>query len=208
MIFGYEDLYGRLMVVGEVGAVGMGATRFISEKVKPYLRRRFPGATVIVAPDPACANRGQTDEVAVIDVVKKHFAYKIETNNHLAKRLDAIESYTSRNTEMGPALIIDREECPTLVRALAGGWRYGLVPKGDTQKASPDKNSYSHYGDAFGYLCRYFHKQFEKTERRGVTVGQMNAGTMAFGRRVRRATILLEPRARRTSRSEQELTHG
>lgn len=180
MIFGYEDLYGRLMVVGEVGAVGFGATRFIAERVKPYLRQHFPGATLIVAPDPASANRGQTDEVAVLDVIKKHFMVKVETNNHLAKRLDAIESYTSRNTEMGSALVIDREACPTLVRALAGGWRYGLVPKGDTQKAQPDKNSYSHYGDAFGYLCRYFHKQFEKEGMRGMTMGQHHAMATKF----------------------------
>lgn len=170
LIFGQEDLHGRLLVLGEVGAVGMGVTRFLTEKVKPYLRRHFPNASVIIAPDPASINRSQTDEVAVVEIIRKHFQVKIETNNQLAKRLDAIESYTTRNTEMGPALLIDRDECPQLVRALSGGWRFGLVPKGDTQKPYPEKNSYSHYGDAFGYCCRFFHKQFEKGGMRGVTV--------------------------------------
>lgn len=185
MVFGQEDLHGRLLVLGEIGAVGMGVTRFIAEKVKPYLRYNFPNAAVIVAPDPAAANRGQTDEVAVVDIIRKHFAVKIETNNHLAKRLDAIESYTMRRTEMGEALVIDRDACPILVRALSGGWRYGFVPKGDTQKPSPDKNSYSHYGDAFGYLCRYYHRQFEKTGQRGVTVAEQQA----MGNRFRQAAV-------------------
>jgi hypothetical protein len=171
MVFGQEDLYGRLLVLGEITARGMGATRFITDKVKPYLRHRFPGAEVIVAPDPASASRVQTDEAAVVDIFKKYFQVKIETNNHLAKRLDAIESFTSRLTDMGPALLIDKAECPMLCRALAGGWRYDKIAnKNDQLKPTPEKNEYSHVGDGFGYLCRYFHRQWERGSARGETV--------------------------------------
>jgi hypothetical protein len=65
---------------------------------------------------------------------------------------------------------VDRDECPQLVRALSGGWRFELARKGDTQKPFPEKNSYSHFGDAFGYTARYFHKQFERGGERGVTI--------------------------------------
>ena len=32
-------------------------------------------------------------------------------------------------------------------------------------KPEPDKNAYSHPGDAFGYLCGYFHRQTDREMR-------------------------------------------
>lgn len=168
LIFGQEDLHGRLLVLGELVQSNYGARRLITEKLKPYIRQYFPNIpkeNIIIAPDPAAANRAQTDERAVIDDFKKFFAVSIETNNRLAKRLDAIDNYTARLTDVGPALLIDAEKCPILTRALKGGWRYVLDPKKGMTKPEPEKNAYSHPGDAFGYLCRYFHKQVEKRER-------------------------------------------
>lgn len=167
-VFGQEDLHGRLLVLGELVQSGMGAERLINERVKPYLRRRFPDAELIIAPDPAADNRAQSDEKSVVDVLKKHFRVKVETNNRLAMRLNAIEHFTTRLTGAGPALLIDERECPILVRALKGGWRYVMDTKRDTIKSpEPEKNAYSHPGDSFGYLCRYFHKQTEREMRYG-----------------------------------------
>lgn len=170
VLIGQEDMFGRLLVLGEVGAVGYGAERFISEKLKPYLRRRFPHAQLIIAPDPAAANRAQTDEVSVVQVFRKHFEVHIETNNQLAKRIDAIESYTTRLTDMGPALLVDKDECPMLTRALSGGWRFTRMPRQEQIKPTPEKNAFSHYGDGFGYLARFFQRQYERGGQRGVTV--------------------------------------
>lgn len=169
LIFGQEDLHGRLLVLGELVQSGYGIERLIQEKVRPYIRSRFPDARVTIAPDPAAANRAQTDERAVVDVIKRHYPVKIETNNRLAMRLNAIEHYTTRLTDIGPALLVDAKECPVLVRALKGGWRYVVDTKRDTIKgAEPEKNAYSHPGDAFGYLCRYFHRQSERDARYSV----------------------------------------
>lgn len=168
LIFGQEDLHGRLLVLGELIQQGYGTKRLIQERLKPYIRQLFPEIpqeNIIIAPDPASANRAQTDERAVIDDFKKYFKVSIETNNRLAKRLDAIEYYTTRLTDIGSALLIDAEKCPILTRALKGGWRYVMDQKKDMVKPEPEKNQYSHPGDAFGYLCRYFHKQSEKKDR-------------------------------------------
>lgn len=173
MVFGQEDLYGRLLILGELMAVGVGATRFITDFLKPYLRRRFPNAQLIIAPDPAAANRAQTDETPVVAIFKKHFGsenVKIETNNRLPLRIDAIESYTTRLTDMGPALLIDEQACPKVCRALRGGWRFAEMARGAGEKPVPEKNASSHPGDATGYLARYFHKQFERGMPRGMTV--------------------------------------
>lgn len=167
-VFGQEDLHGRLRVYGELVQSGMGAERLISERLKPYLRRRFPNARVLIAPDPAAANRGQSDEKSVVDVLRKHFDIKYDTNNRLPPRLAAIEHYTTRLTDVGPALLIDGRECPVLVRALKGGWRFVLDTKRDVIKGSePEKNHYSHPGDALGYLARHYARLAERAERYG-----------------------------------------
>lgn len=166
MIIGQEDLDGRLIVLGELVQTGFGTTRFIQERLRPYLKRRFPDSEFIVAPDPAAGNRAQNDEKTAVDILKKYFPVKIETNNRLPLRLDAIEHYTTRLVEGKPALIIDAKECPILVRALKGGWRYTLDKHENLKPdATPEKNPYSHPGDAFGYLCRYFHRQAQRNER-------------------------------------------
>ena len=166
LTFGQEDLDSRLLVFGEIVSSGIGAERLIVEKLKPYLRLRFPDARVVIAPDPAAANRAQTDEKTVVDVFRRHFPVKIETNNRLPQRLNAIEHFTNRRTSQGQALQIDAKECPMLVRALKGGWRYAMDAKKGTMKgAEPEKNQYSHSGDSFGYLARYFHRQAERNSR-------------------------------------------
>jgi len=166
LTFGQEDLDSRLLVLGELVVSGYGAERLIVEKLKPYLRTRFPGVRVVIAPDPAAANRAQTDEKTVVDVFRRHFPVKIETNNRLPQRLNAIEHFTNRRTAHGQALQIDAKECPTLVRALKGGWRYTMdAKKGTVKGAEPEKNHYSHSGDSFGYLARYFHRVAERNGR-------------------------------------------
>lgn len=166
LIFGQQDLNGRLNVLGELVQSGYGVSRLIQERLRPYLRQKFPDADVLIAPDPAAANRTQTDERSVVDEFKKHFNVKIETNNRLPMRLEAIEYFTNRLVSGSPALLIDSKECPVLVRALKGGWRYVMDTKRDVVKGlEPEKNAYSHPGDAFGYLCRYFHRQNERESR-------------------------------------------
>ena len=168
MLLGQLDFDGRLKIFAELCQQGMGAARMIKERLVPMLRIRFPEIQeVVIAPDPAAANRTQTDERTVVDEFKKHFRVVIETNNRLPLRLDAIDFYASGYTDGFPNLQID-PSCVDLIRALKGGWRYAVDTKKDTLKgAEPEKNQYSHVGDGFGYLCRYFHRGMQKEERYG-----------------------------------------
>jgi hypothetical protein len=164
LIFGQEDLHGRLLVFAELVQENYSTERLIIERLKPFLHTFFPGAKVIVAPDPAAANRAQTDAKSSVDIMKRHFNVQVEQNNRFPLRLNAMEHYTSRLTSLGPALQIDPVRCPTLVRALKGGWRYVVdQKKGVVTAMEPEKNKYSHPGDGFGYLCRFFHRQNERT---------------------------------------------
>jgi hypothetical protein len=179
MIFGQEDLEGRLHVLGELITSGVGTARFINERLRPFLNRGFadlqPGR-FIIAPDPAANNRNANDENTILATIKRSYPVSIETNNRLPLRLDAIDYFCTGMAFGMPRLIIDERACPTLVRALKGGWRYALDAKENIKEtaagAKPEKNIFSHPGDAFGYLARYFHRQVLKGERYTAGGGQ------------------------------------
>jgi len=167
-VFTQEDLHGRMLVLGELCQEGYGSQRLIVERLNPFLRHHFPNARVVIAADPAAGNRSANDEQAIIQPFKDPrtgFHVDIETNNRLPLRLDAIESFTMKMTGAGPGLQIDAEKCPRLIRALKGGWRYVIDQKRAEPRAEPEKNPWSHVGDAFGYAARYFHRANERYSR-------------------------------------------
>ena len=169
LIFGQEDMLGRLLVFGELVQRGFSAEQIITNRLRPYVRNRFPELReLIIAPDPAAANRSQSDLKSVVDVFKKSYRVVIESNNRFPLRLDAIEYFTARLVDGMPALQIDGPNCPVLIRALKGGWRYAIDTKKDAFKsAEPEKNDYSHPGDGFGYLARYYRRQTDREVRHG-----------------------------------------
>jgi hypothetical protein len=174
MIFGQEDLEGRLHTLGEIITSGVGAGRFINERLRPYLTRNMPGlrdGMFTIAPDPAANNRSANDENTILATIKRAFPVSIETNNRLPLRLDAIDYFCTRMVGGLPSLVVDEKACPMLTRALKGGWRYKLDKKENIAGTMPEKNPYSHPGDAFGYLCRYFHRQVVRNERYTSTSG-------------------------------------
>lgn len=173
MIFGQQDLEGRLFVLGEIITQGVGAQRFATERLRPYLAQRFPElrpGDFTIAPDPAANNRSSNDENTIVATLKRYYPVEIEDNNRLPLRLDAIDHFCTSSPFGLPGLVIDELACPILMRALKGGWRFALDNKEQLKggaSAKPEKNAYSHPGDAFGYLCRYFHRQVVKNARYG-----------------------------------------
>ena len=182
-VFGQENHHGQLLVLGELVQSGIGARRFIREIFKPYIHAHFPNAQIIFAPDPAANNRAPGDERTVVNIVREFYPVVVESNNRLPLRLDAYDYFCGRLTDEGPAFLVDAEMCPILIRALKGGWRYELnARKGDTIKGSePEKNAYSHPGDAGGYLCRYFHKLAEREIKHRLPTSTRIAQTQSGG---------------------------
>lgn len=161
---GQEDSHGRLLIYDELIQRDMGAERQIAERLKPLLRAKYGMfKNPIVVPDPAAAIRAQSDEKSVVDVYRKHFEVKYDTDNTLQPRLDAVEHYLMRLTDVGPALLID-PGCRTIIRGFEGGYRYAISRKGTTA-AEPDKNEYSHPLDAVQYLAKYFRKGANRAAR-------------------------------------------
>lgn len=161
LIFGQMDFYGQLRILDEICLESTGAERMIKDRLLPLIASKYRGFEVVIAPDPAANNRSQTNETTIVQILKqeryrKFWTVKVDDTNLLQPRIDAIDHFATRLTQRGPALLID-PSCRRLIRALSSGWRFEKTIKG-VEKAMPEKNEWSHPGDACGYLCRYFVK--------------------------------------------------
>lgn len=148
------DHKGRLLVLEEIIAEDIGLELQIQRHIKPVLfQERYFGRSVIIVGDPAGRQRSTLYEETSFDMVKREgfSAYPAPTND-IEKRINAVESWLLGQRDGGPAVIIDRERCPKLIRGLSGGYRYGRT-RGGQRKPTPDKNEFSHVLDAFQYAC-------------------------------------------------------
>jgi len=132
---------------------GMGALRFIRERLKPALAAEFSGKQVMIVIDPAAFQRAQTDERTVADIYKAEgFAVKPARTNALAARLAVVESYMTRTVDGQSAMLINASETE-LIKALAGKYRYKINTKGVQDDVPEKSHPWSDYADGLQYAC-------------------------------------------------------
>lgn len=154
-VLGQVAYDGRLVIPAAItgNEGGMGALRFIREKLKPLLANKFSGLPVKIIIDPAAFQRAQTDERSVADIFKAEgFSVIPAKTNALAARLAAVESYLTRTVGDKQAILIS-PEAELLVRALAGKYRYKTNTKGETDDKPEKSHPWSDVADACQYLC-------------------------------------------------------
>lgn len=152
------DHRGRLLVMKEVIAEDIGLELHIERSLRPALQEpRFLGRPVAIVGDPAGRQRSSIYEETTFDVLKRagFMAFPAPTND-LDPRLRAIEAFLLAQRDGGPAILIDKDYCPTIARGLGGGYRYAKTRSGQ-RKPTPDKNSYSHIIDALQYAALAAH---------------------------------------------------
>jgi len=157
-VIGQLDHMGRLLILGEVNSHEIGLELHIQMSLKPALMMpRYMGMMIMMVGDPSGANRDTLYEETCFDLLKKSGfnAYPAPTNN-IDARLRACEGFFMGARGAGPAIIIDRSNCPQLIRALNGGYRFAYTRQG-ISKPLPEKNEFSHIADAFQYLCLACH---------------------------------------------------
>lgn len=133
----------------------MGAERLVKEVVNPLLRTNFKNVSnrVLWCMDPAARNRSAGDERSAYQIVKKAgFQCVFDQDNSIRTRLDAVDQFLGRNTNQGPALVID-PRCEKLISGFAHGYQY-KVAKNGTKADVPLKNEYSHLMDSVQYICQ------------------------------------------------------
>lgn len=152
------DHKGRLLVLEEVAAEDIGLQQHLNIGLRPALSNpRYLGRQIILIGDPAGMQRSTMYEETSFDLIKRagFMAYPGPTND-IDARLRAVEHFLLSQRDGGPAMVFDRQRCPTLVRAMSGGYRYARMKSGQ-RKPKPDKNQYSHLADALQYACTAAH---------------------------------------------------
>lgn len=152
-VFGQVDYKGRLLILDEAYAEGMGAVKFLNEKIKPILSQRFPMQHCIIVIDPAANTRAQTDERTVLDVLRAEgFTVRMASTNAIQSRISAVDAYLSRVIDGEPGILID-PKCTTLIGALAGKYKYRRKTDGDTEDKPDKTHPWSDIADSLQYLC-------------------------------------------------------
>ena len=152
------DHKGRLLVLEEVIAEDIGLEIHIERNLRPALNKElYLGRAIAVVGDPAGRSKGSIYEETSFDALKRmgFMAFPAPTND-VDKRIRAIEAFLLAQRDGGPAILIDKDRCPTIARALAGGYRYAKTRAG-LRKPMPDKNEYSHPIDALQYAALAAH---------------------------------------------------
>ena len=152
------DHRGRFLVLEEVPANDIGLEMHCKTGLRPTLYNpRYLGKPVAVVGDPAGVAKCSLYEETSFDLLKRlgFVAYPAPTND-LDPRLRSVEAFLLQQRDGSAAFLIDGGRCPTLVRALGGGYRYGKTKAGQ-RKPTPDKNEYSHPADALQYACLAAH---------------------------------------------------
>lgn len=149
------DYRGRLLVYRAITSEGMGALRFVREKLKPLLANTFMGLDVLVCADPAGQQRVQTDEKTVFDVLKNEgFVVRPAITNSIVARIAAVDSYMTRTVDGAAALLID-PSCGDLIRAISARYRYKIKQNGEVEDKPEKNHPWSDLADSLQYACLY-----------------------------------------------------
>ena len=153
-VIGQVDYSGRAIVHDALISDGMGALRFIREKLKPLLANKYPGAKISVVIDPAAQQRAQTDERTVMDMFKNEgFSVKPARTNAIPARIAAVDQFLTRTVEGKAAFLVSREGAQPLISALRGRYRYKVNTKGEVDETPEKSHPWSDVADALQYFC-------------------------------------------------------
>jgi hypothetical protein len=149
------DFSGRLAVLEEVIAEDIGLELHVTKYLKPKLfSERYAGLRYAAVGDPSGKAKGNFLEENSFDVLRRLGipAFPAPTNN-IDPRILAVETLLLQQRDGGPALVVDEDRCPTLVKALGGMYRYSRTQAGLT-KPLPDKtHPWSDVADDLQYAC-------------------------------------------------------
>ena len=149
------DFRGRLLVLEEVLAEDIGLETHVTRSLKPALfSDRYAGHLFAAVGDPAGVAKGNFLEEDSFDVLRRLGvpAFPAPTNA-IESRLAAVEQLLFQQRDGGPALVIDRQRCPMLVRALNGAYRYARNQAGLTKPLPEKLHPASDLADALQYVC-------------------------------------------------------
>lgn len=156
------DHMGRLLVHKEVRAENIGLEKHVLQNLIPVLMGdRYMGLRMCMVGDPSGVAKGNIAEESCFDALKRlGFPAIPGPTNDIEPRLRAVEALLGRQVMGGPALMISREGCPHLCRAMSGGYRFVAKKGTGAMRWVPDKDDkegYSHVADCLQYAALVVH---------------------------------------------------
>lgn len=149
------DSFGRLAVLEEVIAEDIGLELHVSRYLKPVIYSdRYMGHRFAAVGDPSGTAKGNFLEETSFDVLVRLGipSFPAVTNN-IDPRVNAVEQLLLQQRDGGPAILIDEERCPSLVRAMNGAYRYGKTRAGVTKPLPEKTHPWSDVADCLQYVC-------------------------------------------------------
>lgn len=177
-VFMQLGLDGKLRILRETPAFGMGIDRFTKTKLRPMLKNVFPGCAVVLVGDPAGNKRNDTDDNNCFKALKNEFEgesvwVKPAPSQDPVKRISAIENALVDFPMGDPAVIID-PSCKYLIAGLRSKYYYEKqMTKKGTLKDKPAKTDEGHtveacqYGILFIMGPKYDHRWYKPEEKYG-----------------------------------------
>ena len=149
------DAFGRLAVLEEVIAEDIGLELHVARGLKPVLYTdRYMGHRFAAVGDPSGNAKGNFLEETSFDVlVRLGIPAFPAVTNAIEARISAIEQLLMQQRDGGPAILIDEERCPNLVRAMQGAYRFGKTKSGETKPLPEKKHPWSDLADCLQYIC-------------------------------------------------------
>lgn len=149
-LFSQVQPNGKLLVLREVSASGLGMDRFASEYLRPIVVQHYPGHQILVVIDPAGTYKSQNDDDSPADVLRRA-GFKVipAPTNAIDRRLDAVDRLLIQND----GLEIDGVNCPILVSAMASDYRFKLKKNGEAEETPEKKHPISDLADALQYTA-------------------------------------------------------
>jgi hypothetical protein len=143
----------RLLVHEEIPADDIGLKLQLPRIRQVVSGRKYVGCPVCIIFDPAGMAKSNFEELTSYDVINSYgFMCMPAPSNRLAPRLNAAERFMTESRGGTAGMLINRVQCPTLVVALNGSYRFKYNQIGEAQPI-PEKNKWSHVADAHQYLC-------------------------------------------------------
>ena len=153
------DHLGRLIVHEEVAATNIGLEKHCQQNLRGrLLQSQYLGCKVALVGDPSGVAKSTHSEETSFELLGRlGFPCFPAPTNDLDPRLRAVESFLGRHTNGGPSMLINRERCPKLIRAMAGGYRFEFAKVSGLRRPVPKKDEFSHVADALQYVCLVCH---------------------------------------------------
>lgn len=154
-LIGQIDHKGRGLVLQELVAEDIGLELHVRTALIPALKQeRFIGYPIYVVGDPSGRSKNSSYEETSFDVLKNAGlqAFPAPTND-IGKRIAAVEAMLQQQRDGGGALLIDADQCPKLVMALSGRYRFARR-KNKQLSPQPEKlHPWSDLADDLQYFC-------------------------------------------------------